>query len=92
MIEVLNELKIHFFEFVLGFFPKYLNAVSEEQGGRFHQHIKGMERRYQGRWNVNMMGDCCWMLYREIPETSHKRKSNIRSFVGKRNRQYESIE
>jgi hypothetical protein len=76
----------------LDFFPENLVAVGEEQGERFHQDIKEMERRYQGRWNVNMIGDCCWTLHREIPETSHKRKSNIRSFAGKRKRQYKAIE
>jgi hypothetical protein len=49
-----------------------------------------MGREYQGRWNANMMGDYCWTLHREIPETSHKRKSNINSFAGKRKRQYKA--
>jgi hypothetical protein len=74
------------------FSPENLGAVSEEQGERFYQDIKEMERRYQGRWNVNMMGDSCWMLHHEIPKTSHKRKSNIRSFAGKRKRQYKDTE
>jgi hypothetical protein len=47
-----------------------------------------MEGRYQDRWNVNMMGECCWTPNREIPETSHKMKS----FAGKRKRQYKAIE
>jgi hypothetical protein len=51
-----------------------------------------MEIKYQGRWNVNMMGDYCWTLHREIPETPRKRKRNIRSFVGKRKRQYKATE
>jgi hypothetical protein len=51
---------------------------------RFHQDIKEMERTYQGRWNVNMMGDYCWALHCDIPETSHNRKSNTRSFVGEK--------
>jgi hypothetical protein len=71
----LMSLKIHFLNLHLKFFPKNLGAVSEEQGERFHKDIKEMERRYQGRWNVNMMGDYCWTLQREIPETSHERKS-----------------
>ncbi|GLH00528.1 Synaptosomal-associated protein 25 [Gryllus bimaculatus] len=32
-------------------------APSEEQGDRFHQDMKQMEMRYQGRWNVFMMAD-----------------------------------
>jgi hypothetical protein len=76
----LISLKLLFFLFVHGFFPENLGAVSEEQGGRFHQDIKKMETRYQDRWNINMMGDYCRTLH---PETSHKKKSNIRSFAGK---------
>jgi hypothetical protein len=57
---VLNELKNSLFEFALGFFSaKNLGAVSEEQGECFHQDINKLERRYQGWWNVNMMGDYC---------------------------------
>jgi hypothetical protein len=89
---VLNELKNSFFEFELGFFPENLGAVSEEQGECFHQDIKETERRYQGRWNVNMTGNYCWTLHHEIQETSHKRKSNISSFTGKRKRKYKAIE
>jgi hypothetical protein len=62
---VLNELKSSFFNSDLEIFPEILGAVSKEQGELFCQE-------YQGRWNVNIMGDYCWTLYREIPETSHK--------------------
>jgi hypothetical protein len=84
---MLNELSIHFFNSQLDFFPENLVAVSEEQGEPSHQDIKEMERRYQSRWNGNMM-----TLHREIPETSHKRNSNLRSFAGKRKCQYKAIE
>jgi hypothetical protein len=84
----LMSLKIHFFKIrTWMFFPKILvQWVSEEQGERFHQDINEMGRRYQCRWNVNIMGDCCWTLQREIPGTSHKRKSNIRSFASESER------
>jgi hypothetical protein len=42
-------LKIHFLNSHLDFLTKNLGAVSEEQGERFHQDIKEMERRYQGQ-------------------------------------------
>jgi hypothetical protein len=42
-------LKIHFLNSHLEFFLKNLDAVSDEQGERFQQDIKEMERRYQGR-------------------------------------------
>jgi hypothetical protein len=85
-------LKNSFFEFGLGFFPENLDAVSEEQGERFHQDIKEMERRYQGQWYVNMMGDYGWTLHRKIPKTPNNKMSNVGSFSGKRKRQYKATE
>jgi hypothetical protein len=66
-------LKMHFLHSHLDFFPENLGAVSDEHGERFHQDISVMERRYQGRFEPNMMGDYCWFLQRETA-TSHKRK------------------
>jgi hypothetical protein len=88
----LMRLKINFLNSHLDFFCETLGAVSEVQGEHFYEDIKEMERRYQGRWNVNMMVNYCWMLHREIPETSHTRKSNTCGFTGKRKRQYKAIE
>ncbi len=67
----------------MDYFPQNLGAVSEEQGERFHQDIKGMERRYQGRWNVNMMADYSCMLHREDPRIAYKRQSGKRSIQRK---------
>jgi hypothetical protein len=47
-------LKMHFLFSHSNLFPKNLGAVSEEQGERFHQDIKEMEGRYQGRWSISM--------------------------------------
>lgn len=74
-------LKLHFLHAHLDFFPENLGAVSEEQGERFHQDIKTMERRYQGYWSINMMADYCWTLRRDEPHVSHKRGSTKRKFV-----------
>ncbi|GBO16541.1 hypothetical protein AVEN_150121-1 [Araneus ventricosus] len=52
-------IKIHFLHSHLEYFPDNLGKMSDEQGERFHQDIKEMERRYQGRWDVNMMADYC---------------------------------
>ena len=57
--------KVHFLHSHLNNFPENLGDYSEEQGERFHQDIKEMERRYQGRWNTNIMADFCWMLKRD---------------------------
>jgi hypothetical protein len=81
-------LKVHFLNSHLDYFPPNLGAVSEEQGERFHQDIKEMERRYQGRWNVNMMADYCWMLHREDPRIAYKRQSGKRSIQRKRKKEH----
>ena len=72
--------KIHFLHSHLEYFPENLGRFSEEQGERFHQDICEMERRYQGRWNVNMMADYCWGLKRHNPAAEHRRKSRKRQF------------
>jgi len=79
-------LKLHFLDSHIDYFPINLGAYSEEQGERFHQDIKEMERRYQGRWNVNMMADFCWNLKRETEKrgVKRKRKPLLRSFRDKR--------
>ena len=48
-------------------FPRQSWRFSEEQGERFHQDIRTMEERYQGRWDVHMMADYCWTLIRIVP-------------------------
>ena len=68
-------LKMHFLPSHLNFFPENLRAVSDEQGERFHQDIQTMEERYKGVWNEGMMGDYCWMLYRDDANHPYKRKS-----------------
>ena len=55
-------LKVHFMHSHLDYFPENLGAMSsEEQGECFHQDLKTMEQRYQGRWNENVMADYCWI-------------------------------
>jgi len=66
--------KIHFLHSHLYYFPENLTAMSEEQSERFHHDIKTMEKRYQGRWNVNMMADYCWCLMRDEKTYEHSRK------------------
>ena len=73
-------LKIHFLYSPLNFFPPNLEAVSDEHGERFHQDITKMESNYQGKWNPGMMGDFCWMLLRDIPETKYTRSSKKTHF------------
>ena len=55
--------------------------VSDEQGERFYQDIKGMERRYQGKWSSSMLADYCWCLQRHDPDVHHKRRSGSRTLL-----------
>ncbi|GBO38069.1 hypothetical protein AVEN_128562-1 [Araneus ventricosus] len=75
----------------LDYFPEILGAVSEEQGERFHQDIKEMDRRYQEKWNGSMIADYCWILQRDNPCKVHKRKSDKRTFEVKKKRHYKDL-
>jgi hypothetical protein len=68
-------IKLHYLHSHLDFFRPNLGDVSEEHGERFHQDILAMEKRYQGRWDVAMMGDYIWSLIRD-DDKLYKRKSH----------------
>ena len=74
-------IKLHFLHSHLDRFPDNLGDYSEEQGERFHQDIRIMEERYQGRWDRHMMADYCWTLIRNCPEQRHDRKAYRKSFL-----------
>ena len=82
----LMNLKLHFLDSHIDYFPENLGDYSEEQGERFHQDIKEMEFRYQGKWDVNMMADFCWTLKRDVSVKGKKRKRKPlhRTFQNKR--------
>ena len=52
-------LKIHFLHSHLNFFPSNMGDISDKHGKRFHQKIKEIENRYQGKVTENMMADYC---------------------------------
>ncbi|QQP41298.1 Uncharacterized protein FKW44_006868 [Caligus rogercresseyi] len=58
----LMSIKMHFLFSHMEKFPENLRAMSDEQGERFHQDMRQMEERYQGRWDAVMMADYCWSL------------------------------
>ncbi|QQP48982.1 Uncharacterized protein FKW44_009477 [Caligus rogercresseyi] len=64
-----------------GKFPENLGAMSDEQGERFHQDMRQMEERYQGRWDAVMMADYCWSLKRDNTAAAHTRESKKRRFM-----------
>lgn len=84
-------IKVHFLHSHLDHFPEYLGAVSEEPGEQFHQDIKEMELRYQGRWNVYMMADYCWMLLLLGKICKNIAEKTKRSFDGKIIRFYKDL-
>ena len=51
-----------------------LDDMGEEHGERFHQDIKRMETRYQGRWDVSIMTDYCWCLKRDFKSSEVQEK------------------
>ena len=57
-----KSLKLHYLHFHLDFFHENLGDVSKEHGEHFHQHIRAMEKQYQGRWDEIIMGNCIWSL------------------------------
>ena len=64
-------LKMHFLFSHLDFFPLNCGGVSDEHGERFHQDISVMEHRYKAKWSADMLGDYCWMMKSNAPETKH---------------------
>ena len=74
-------IKVHFLHNHLDRFPENCGDVSDEQGERFHQDIKEMETRYQGRWDARMMTDYCWSIKRDNPDGEHSCQSRKRKFL-----------
>jgi hypothetical protein len=77
-------LKFHLLHSHLDYSAKNLGSLSEGQGERFHKDVKEIERKYQGRWNINMLADYCWMLKQEVPESARRRKGARRTFTTKK--------
>ena len=80
-LECNMSIKMHHIFSHMDRFPENLGSVSDEQGERFHQDIKMMETRYQGRWDTVMMADYCWTLKRDIPAAEHLRGSKKWKFM-----------
>ena len=70
-------IKVHYLD------PFHINLddLNEEHGEKFHQDIKVMEERYQGRWDGHMMADNCWSLQCHCLAASLTRKSYKKKFV-----------
>ncbi|KAI6653941.1 hypothetical protein LOD99_3117 [Oopsacas minuta] len=53
-LETRMSIKLHYLYNHLERFPENLGDLSEEQDERFHQDIRTMEERYQGRWDAHI--------------------------------------
>jgi hypothetical protein len=84
-------LKLHFLASHLDYFPPNLGAVREEKAERLHQDLKDVERRYQGRWDVNVMASYCWSIARDDVSREHSSTSRTYKFYRKRKRATEEF-
>ena len=73
--------KVHYLHSHLDHFSKKLGDLSAEQGEQFHQNVRVMEERYQGRWDATMLADYCRGLQRQRPDAKHSRKSYKRQYL-----------
>ncbi len=74
-------IKMHFLFSHLDRFSENLGDMSDEQGERFHQDIKEMETRYQGRWDAMMMADYCWYFKQDTTVAQHSRCAKKCKFI-----------
>ena len=56
-----------------------MRYVSDEHGKQFHQEIREIENRYQGKVNERMIANYCWLLQKES-DTQHNHKSKRQKF------------
>lgn len=77
-------LKLHLLHSHLDYIPGNLGAFSEEQGERFHQDLKELEKHCQRYWDVNIMADYCWSVKQEDTSQEHSRTACIHTFMGNR--------
>ncbi|GBL79666.1 hypothetical protein AVEN_18208-1 [Araneus ventricosus] len=84
-------LKVHFRHSYLDYFPENVDVVSEKQGEKFHQDLKEMERRYQGRWNMSMIAEYCETLKRDNNLQVDQKKSK-RNFEKRRKSYYKDLQ
>lgn len=60
--------KIHYLHQHLDFFKDNLGKISDEHGERFHQQIKLIEQRFQGKRLENMLAEFIWYSMEEQEE------------------------
>ena len=75
-------IKVHFLHSHLDCFPENLGALSDELRERFHQDVKEMEERYQGRWDAVMLADYWWSIKRDSVATLSRKSLKGKFMVG----------
>ena len=79
-MKVNMSLKIHGMHSHLDFFPENMVAVCDEHGGRFHQDIATIEKRFKSKWSENALADYCWNLMTDEANAHHRRAYKRKSF------------
>ena len=72
-------LKIRFLHSHLDFFPPDVGEISDEHGKRFHQKLKEMENRYQGKI-INMLAGYCLFLQRKSDAMQKRQAKRSKHF------------
>lgn len=65
-------LKIHLLKEHLEFYRENLGKVSDEHGERFHQQIKHIEKRFEGKMEANMLAEYIWEIAVEQEEETEE--------------------
>lgn len=60
--------KMNYLHQHLDFFRDNLGKLSDEHGERFHQQIKQIEKRFQGKKHENMLAEFIWYAFEEEEE------------------------
>ena len=72
--------KMHYLFSHMDRFSENLGSMSDELWERFHQDLKEMETRYQGRWDAIRMADYSWDLKRDLPAGENSSSARKRKF------------
>lgn len=73
---MLYVIKCHFLYSHLIFLPDNMRLVSDEYHKRFQQNVAVFKRRFQGRWEFDLLADNFWILFKDTPESQYKRKDS----------------
>lgn len=77
-MKVHMSLKIHFLNQHVDFFKDNLGKISDEHGERFHQQIKNIERRFQGKEIKNMLAEYVWQCAMDDEDEKNTEKERER--------------